>query len=1050
MDAVMHRTVSTERIAFAAALMAAACAIGSLVLGTGLAFAWLTDHARISNELSMAPAAAPVQEAYAALYLDPDGADAFLMFDRGEEIPASREGWPLASSWRGMETGTDSFTEAGARPWNDHAGSVSRVMCGDAARAHPIRALDMQNWFSEMTMLTDADVSGITPCAAAEGSRPASKSMNSIFKGCAHLESISGLESWDVSGMTDFSYLFCQCSSLHSLDLSMWDVRCVMDASYLLHQNSSLVHLDVTGWDLEACTKAHGMFSECASLTEITGLETLRCPHAGYINGMFRECTSLERIDLSGFDMPGNGFLAEATMLASGCRSLRYLDLSGLAIDRTDRGGAWMYPEQSVLETLILSNKIKISEAPIPALPIADRPHVGSAGYWICDETGGAFGQHGLTEHLAKTFTHDGDHERIGFHASWGGWGESDPYAAAYQSDDGSMLLIMDRGGAAPDAFEGMHLILEARDFHIDGERGSALWRDLPLSEVRILSPLEPLSCRKWFSHMRSITSISGLDLLDMSRCTDVVDMFFWTNSARLDVEDWDLAADVEGVSNLLSLCFSLNKIDLSRWTADLNLNLAELHSLGDLCLPSNIRVSRFDQQRYETQARFDDGSWYADGTGEPLSPSEVRAMVNAAYGSGSGPLRFTHEKLDRSYAAVYRGPTGDALVFGRGLDIPDTSAHGSLIASFRGLEEQKVAWLSWNDFSESDRPWSGWAANITSIDSNDAARAVPLKPTAMSRWFQDMGLVQRIDALESGAIDASHVSDASWLFFGCSSLLHIPDAFMSSFTTELTEGMGMFGHCRSLPSLPAFNAGATGRLKESSRMFEECAALTSLDLGSWNIASLRYCSSMFRGCSALENLSLPEAFVAPQRENALQLAFLECRSLRELDGSTWDLSGTTTLFHAFNGCTALERIHGADRWDTGAVVTMNSAFRLCRALTLDCSGWDIGSVTDSDSFSLGAPGVTSPFETAPAMEEDPIDGLRAEGADLPDEDQVRDPDGNAPEHGADQDAEAVIEPSQDAPGADASEDPADEQPSSPEEGGPESGEAPLLTQESA
>ena len=53
-------------------------------------------------------------------------------------------------------------------------------------------------------------------------------------------------------------------------------------------------------------------------------------------------------------------------------------------------------------------------------------------------------------------------------------------------------------------------------------------------------------------------------------------------------------------------------------------------------------------------------------------------------------------------------------------------------------------------------------------------------------------------------------------------------------------------------------------------------------------------------------------------------------------------------------------------------------------------------------------------------------------------------------EHDADQDAEAIIEPSQDAPGADASEDPADEQPSSPEEGGPESGEAPLLTQESA
>lgn len=1050
MDAATHRLIPTERAAFAAALMAAACAIGSLMLGAGLAFAWLADQMHISNELTLAPVEAPVQEAYAALYEDPDGTEAALVFDRNNEIPESRDGHPLVSSWRGLETGTGDFSSPSVLPWNAHVGSITRVTCGDAAQEHPIKMLYMQNCFKDMAALACADVSGIAPSpdAAQRPSHP-SKNLSSAFQGCVSLERIIGLETWDVSEIVQFDRLFTYCCSLRSLDLTAWDPKSVRTAAAMFDSCTSLEHLDITGWNMESCRDASGMFSICTSLTEITGLETLRCPRVDNMGGTFSGSSSLVRIDLSGCDMPGNGSLYKCGGMLSGCSSLRHLDLSGIHIDRKDVDSAHMYPESPTLETIILSNKIKAGQAPMPAPPLGLRPNMASAGYWVRDDTGETFGQHALMRYIDSLYSFS-DIEKISFHAFRGGWEEDDPYAAAYQKEDGGMLLIMDRGEAAPDAFEGLPLVLEMRDFLVDGERGSETWRNLPITEACILTDLKPASCRRWFRNMTSLKDLKGLEHLDMSNCADVTEMFRFVGASHLAIEGWKVRADAESLANIFALCYRVLKLDLSQWTIDQELNLAQLDHLIELVVPSNIRLSRLDYRYAPTVVRFDDGSWYENGLGDPLGSSDVRDAVNAAYGSGSAPVRYSHEKEDRSYAALYRGQAGDALVFGRGLDIPEEHPRGTLQASYRGLEEQEKTNVAWVDFKGSACPWAGFADSIIAVECDDTARATPIRPSNMIRWFEGMGSVEKMIALEAGALDATRVHDASWLFFSCSSLQRIPRPFLASFTEELHEARGMFGYCSTLTNIAPIGFESTRFMQDSTQMFEGCSSLASLDLSFWDISSLRYCSSMFRGCWKLETLSLPARFVAPQRTDALQLAFLECYSLKELDGSTWDLSGTTTLSHAFNGCMALEQIHGAPEWDTGAVVTMNSAFRHCRVLVLDCSAWDIGAVTDSDSFALGAPGVTSPFETAAATSEEPTEEPQAETPGICDEPRTDDVDGDDPEHDAGQDASAATGTDQDGPDADAPDDPTEAQQPDPEEGGSKDERVPTLTQDDA
>lgn len=962
-----------ERAAHAAALLASTCAIGSLLLGVGLAYAWLTDSTHLTNEITLSAPEAPQQEPYAALYADPTTQACSLVFDRGDTIAASWAKRELKASWRGMETGAGDFSQARMRPWAAWAANIDEIACSDAAQESPIHILDMRGWFQNMNALIHADVSGITPDAAAAGERAAATDLSEIFTYCPRLETIFGIDRWNMQGQERICQAFGACKSLRTISLKGWDVSTITDANSLFWDCASLSSVDITGWHMEKCTKLDSCFAQCTSLTEITGLKDLHCPSVTSIAGMFSRCKSLTAIDLSGFGTHERARLTNSRFMMEGCDSLRYLDLSGVAIDQRNAYSQDTFSNADTLETLIVSNRFRIGQAPPPARPVTDSPTLLACGFWVRDETGERFSQHALAGCIDACFDATDTFKTIRFTASSANLGPDEAYAAVYQKSDGSCALIMDVGTSAPPTRDDMHLVAEIRDFLIDGERGSALWRSYALSEVRIMTSLKPHSCRSWFFAMLNIASVQGLDLLDMTHCSDVTDMFTGIRAPQLDVEDWKLSAQVEGLRTLFYDCSGLIKLDLSRWDIEAELSLGQLFSLYDLTLPSTISLVRLDDPKTETAAAFADGHWYAEGYGSPLSSPEVCVRVNASHGTKAQPLRFIREKLDRSYAALYAGAEGNVLVFGRGLSIPDPSHYGSLLSSYRGLEEQTMTKTSWMSFQGEGCPWSASAKSILSVACDASARACPLAPQDITGWFAGMDSVKRIDALEAGAFDASQIRCAAQAFLGCSALEEVPLGFMSSFSQELSDVTAMFSGCAALASAPALPFSMCTKITNASRMFEGCSSLTELDLASWDFSSVRSCSSMFSECTSLSKIALPRAFVSPQRPAALDMAFNRCLALIEIDTRDWDLSQATSLFRTFNACQSLERIQGAESWDTATVTTMNSTFRLCRELQLDCSGWNVSAVEDSTTFALGAPGVISPFEVSATLAEKPL-----------------------------------------------------------------------------
>ena len=91
-----------------------------------------------------------------------------------------------------------------------------------------------------------------------------------MFYNCQSLTSLD-VSNWDTSNVTDMTSMFYECNSLTSLDLSNFDTSNVTSMNGMFWYCYSLTSLDVSNWDTSNVTNMHNMFSNCNNLTTVTG-----------------------------------------------------------------------------------------------------------------------------------------------------------------------------------------------------------------------------------------------------------------------------------------------------------------------------------------------------------------------------------------------------------------------------------------------------------------------------------------------------------------------------------------------------------------------------------------------------------------------------------------------------------------------------------------------------------------------------------------------------------------------------------------------------------
>ena len=181
---------------------------------------------------------------------------------------------------------------------------------------------DATRMFFKCTNLKEADLSGLASDNVT--------SMEEMFIGCTKLEVVN---LWNthkdnfMENVTKTQKMFHGCSRLNKLTLPKKVKTEKLESMFSMFKGcSSLTALDLSGWNLNNVIDMSGLFQYCSSLTSLKLPKVLDTKKIQSMTSMFSGCSALTSIDLSGWNVDN---VTEMGDLFYGCSNLKGLNLSG-------------------------------------------------------------------------------------------------------------------------------------------------------------------------------------------------------------------------------------------------------------------------------------------------------------------------------------------------------------------------------------------------------------------------------------------------------------------------------------------------------------------------------------------------------------------------------------------------------------------------------------------------------------------------------------------------------------------------------------------------
>lgn len=119
--------------------------------------------------------------------------------------------------------------------------------------------------------------------------------LDCLFFGCPCIETVIGLETWDVSNVKDFTGFFSHCSNLKNVNVSGWKLHnaTMTYAMFFGCQNLETIN-GIDTWDFKDNSRINmtNMFYNCSDLTDIGDIDYWENV-VGYKKGMFHNCQQL-------------------------------------------------------------------------------------------------------------------------------------------------------------------------------------------------------------------------------------------------------------------------------------------------------------------------------------------------------------------------------------------------------------------------------------------------------------------------------------------------------------------------------------------------------------------------------------------------------------------------------------------------------------------------------------------------------------------------------------------------------------------------------------
>ena len=383
--------------------------------------------------------------------------------------------------------------------------------------------------------------------------------MTGLFYNASQLTSVN-LSKFDTSRVSTMSYMFYGTSAISSLDLSTFNTGAVSDMSYMFANTSSLTSLNLKNLNTSNVTNMSHMFDGASALTEIdlSMFDTSKVMDMSYmfksmsnlqnidvsnfvvsqipnLEGMFAEMDAIEFIDLSTFigvsSVTSNPFSFNNTYkMFEGCDNLKIIDITNFSADWGANAGD-MFKDLPELTTIYCSYNWSVADSSTYVFDYCPNL-VGSEGTSYADH-----GQ--MNKEYARTDKFNGDPMKLGYFSKpvyrlTKGW----HIGSGLNQNQITSVAIYDYDPGASNQYD-----IPYSNGLKGGVNGTAITIFRPAADKAMTLGT---SAAYVFSGYSSLTSVTGLNVLDSSKLLDTSHMF-------------------DGASSLTS--FNMNDIDIRNVT---------------------------------------------------------------------------------------------------------------------------------------------------------------------------------------------------------------------------------------------------------------------------------------------------------------------------------------------------------------------------------------------------------------------------------------------------------------------------------------------------
>lgn len=475
-----------------------------------------------------------------AVYSEDDHSLDFYKRIRIPQVGETLNGKTVTNIYTGFETETYYCTKAGTQygayyeddavintPWYGKRLDIKTVEVVDDG----IKPYSVQFWFSNLHNCTSLKLNRLNTSQCA--------SLFCTFNRCKSAIDIE-ISNWNVSNVTGMVETFLECHALQNLDLSGWTTSSNLNLHSTWNNCYRLTSLDFgNGWSTArvkdfACTFWATAFDKL-------DLSSWNFDKAGNVSGMFGFMKELREIDISS--------LTSKTGLILKASTDKSMFNSTTNISRITVGDGLVW------------NDIRDTQNEATPSPVSP------SGKWYSTTSGKAYDSADLPDRTADTYV--SDTTLLPMKAF-----------AVYSDTDKSLNLYKRHINEIPSVSDMYNERVVTR-IYFDFEDSNPICNENPdaakykrgyfhdveeyVTNINIIDTgIKPINISGWFSCFSELTSVTGMQNLDLSRCVEMVYTFF--HDQKLETIDLSnlVCPNVMSIGGIFEQCTGLHNADMT------------------------------------------------------------------------------------------------------------------------------------------------------------------------------------------------------------------------------------------------------------------------------------------------------------------------------------------------------------------------------------------------------------------------------------------------------------------------------------------------------